>query len=134
MPTATEEGLTIMHKMVESGEVKDGAEAYTLLHKRHPDLVQRAAQERAPRPPPVRKAPPLDYSQRQALAKQDFPLTVPAATSGYADFLAMVDAMLRQHPGMAEDAARVAVMAQDGGRQAFERHRQQLLFGQPRVR
>jgi hypothetical protein len=119
-----------MQKMVEDGTAKDGGDAYVQLHQRYPDLVERYKQERQQRRP-VRKAPPLDYSQRlAALAKQEpFPLTVPAPTSGYADYTAMVDAYMRQHPGVSKGAAERAVMELDGGRQAFERHRQEMIFG-----
>lgn len=135
MPTAIDEGMTIMKQMLEDGSAKDGGEAYTLLHKRYPAVVkraeqERAAQERAQRPAPVRKAPPLDYAQRQALlAKQDFPLTVPPPVSPLETWESRVERMLADNPGMSLDAAARSVMQQDGGAEAYERYRQQQLFG-----
>jgi hypothetical protein len=117
-----------MRQMVEDGTARDNGEAYALLCKSHPALVERYKQERQQARPQSR--PPLDYSQRQALSKQqDYGPTVPPPTSGYADFVSMVDALMRQHPGMSEGQAKLAVMQQNGGREAFERHRQQQLFG-----
>jgi hypothetical protein len=130
MPTATEEGLAIMKQQVEDGTATNGADAYTQLCKSRPDLVERYTQECQQTSRPVRKAPPLDYAQRQAMSKQtDFPLTVPPARTPLETWEVMVTTMMRDNPGMSLDAAARAVFTQAGGAAAYERYRQEMIFG-----
>ena len=130
MSTAADAFAFKRAEVIKAGKASNDVEAGFYVAKHYPAIYETYRKASLPSAAQVAKTAPLDYSQRQALSKQsDFPLTVPPPTVGYRDFTAMVDAMLKQHPGMAEDAARVAVMAQDGGREAFERHRQEQLFG-----
>jgi hypothetical protein len=121
--------MAIMKALQESGQAKSGAEAYTKLCKSRPDLVERYKQE-LQQHRPVRKAPPLDYSERQRLSKQEpFPLTVPAPKSPLVTWEVMVANMMAQNPGMSLDAAARSVLNHDGGAEAYERYRQEQLFG-----
>jgi hypothetical protein len=121
--------MAIMKQMLEDGTATDGGDAYVQLHQRYPDLVERYKQELKQRRP-VRKAPPLDYAQRQALSKQEpFPLTIPPAKSPLETWEVMVANMMAQNPGMSLDAAARSVIQQTGGAEAWERYRQQQLFG-----
>ena len=72
MLSASDEGLQIMEKMVETGEAKDRPEAYSLLHQRYPALCKRYRQESPQRllAAPVEKQEPLDFSERKVLRKQ----------------------------------------------------------------
>lgn len=130
MPTAAEEGIALMEKMVQDGTAKDRGEAYVKLCKQHPQLLARYREEERQRQPVTKQGvPPLDYATRQALRKQEFPLTTPPARSPLDTWEVMVANMLAKHPGMSYDAAGRAVMTQDGGAYAYERYRQQQLFG-----
>jgi hypothetical protein len=64
-----------------------------------------------------------------AVAKAVERLTVPPPTEGQMTFEAMVEAMMRANPGMSAGSARDAVVRSEGGAAAWERHRQEHLFG-----
>jgi hypothetical protein len=131
MTTAAREGLDLMAKMLADGTATDPGDAYVKLCKGYPALRQRYVQEQRQARPAPRPAP-LDYSQRQALAKQerDFPLTVPPPESPKQEWLAMIERVQELNPGMSYDAASRAAYHQTGGKEAKERYRQQVLFGQ----
>ena len=99
------------------------AEAAT-VEKAHPTWSRRQVQDAV-----AKSHPDVYETYRYALTKQDFPLTVPAPTTGYRDFTAMVEAYMQQHPGVSDDGARRAIMELEGGRAAYERHRQEMIFG-----
>ena len=126
--TAAEELVRLANAAVAAGEFTSVREAAPTIQKRHAAVYKRYRQERQ-QPVPA-TAPPLDYSQRQALHKQGLTPTVPPPRSPQEEWLGMIERILEANPGMSYDAASWAAYQQDGGKQAKERYRQQQLFGQ----
>jgi hypothetical protein len=127
--------------LFETGQACDLMDAMSQAVQNHKDWYETYCREHLAQVPPAvqKRAEPMDYSQRKSLKKQQpaprpaherpFPLTVPQPTSPLETWEVMVANMLAANPGMSADAAGRAVKNQDGGAAAWERYRQQQLFG-----